>query len=269
MRGRDAEARKSLGRLTGLDSNSPDLLADIDEIKVNLETEKTLGTSTYLDCFKFSQNKIFFRTLTGIFIQAWQQLTGSEILFLFAVFDIRKTQRFVLAVNFIFYYGTTFFAHSGISNPFLVTVATGIVNVFMTLPGMYGIERFGRRRLLLIGAAGMSLCEFIIAIVGVTVSTSNLAGQRVLIAFVCIYIVSDYHWFRKASSNIWCARPSLHPPGAPLLGSLLAKYSPCRFVQRPCHFPLPATGFGTLPSVTPVSVILCQSVEDTLSDSDC
>lgn len=59
----------------------------------------------------------------------------------------------------------------------------------MTLPGMWGVERFGRRRLLLVGAAGMCICEFIIAIVGVTVSVQNLAGQKVLIAFVCIYIV--------------------------------------------------------------------------------
>jgi hypothetical protein len=36
----------------------------------------------------------------------------------------------------------------------------------------------------------MCICEFIVAIVGVTVSVENLAGQRVLIAFVCIYIVS-------------------------------------------------------------------------------
>lgn len=59
----------------------------------------------------------------------------------------------------------------------------------MTLPGIWGVERFGRRRLLLVGAAGMCVCEFIVAIVGVTISVENLAGQRVLIAFVCIYIV--------------------------------------------------------------------------------
>jgi len=58
----------------------------------------------------------------------------------------------------------------------------------MTLPGIWGVERFGRRRLLLIGAIGMCVCEYIVAIVGVTVSQNNLAGQRVLIAFVCIYI---------------------------------------------------------------------------------
>ena len=100
----------------------------------------------------------------------------------------------VSTVNFIFYYGTQFFKNAGIQNAFLISVATSIVNVFMTLPGLYGVERFGRRSLLLIGAAGMTICEFIVAIVGVTVSTSDIAGQRVLIAFVCIYIVSRvYH----------------------------------------------------------------------------
>jgi len=61
----------------------------------------------------------------------------------------------------------------------------------MTLPGIWGVERFGRRNLLLFGAVGMCICEFIVAIVGVTISVDNLAGQRVLIAFVCIYIVSE------------------------------------------------------------------------------
>ena len=58
----------------------------------------------------------------------------------------------------------------------------------MTLPGMWGVEKFGRRRLLMIGAIGMCICEFLIAVVGVTVSTENAAGQKVLVAFVCIYI---------------------------------------------------------------------------------
>lgn len=50
------------------------------------------------------------------------------------------------------------------------------------------VDRVGRRSMLLVGAAGMVVCEYIVAIVGVTISTENLAGQKVLIAFVCIYI---------------------------------------------------------------------------------
>ncbi|KAG5635147.1 hypothetical protein H0H81_012280 [Sphagnurus paluster] len=166
-RGRDADAAASLSRLTGYRPTDAETEAELDEIRSNLEAEMALGESSYADCFKFTKNRIALRTLTGIFIQAWQQLTG---------------------INFIFYYGTTFFKNSGISDPFLISIATNIVNVFMTLPGMWGVERFGRRRLLLVGAIGMCLCEYIVAIVGVTISVQNLAGQKVLIAFVCIYI---------------------------------------------------------------------------------
>jgi SP family sugar:H+ symporter-like MFS transporter len=120
-----------------------------------------------MDCFRASDNRILLRTLTGIFIQAWQQLTG---------------------VNFIFYFGTTFFTNAGIKNPFLISIATSTVNVGMTLPGIWGVERYGRRSLLLVGAVGMCICEFIIAIVGSTTSTSNHTAQSVAVAFVCIYI---------------------------------------------------------------------------------
>jgi len=64
----------------------------------------------------------------------------------------------------------------------------------MTIVGVQLIDRVGRRRLLLIGAAGMCICEYIVAIVGVTAgdigpdNSVNLVAQRVLIAFVCIYI---------------------------------------------------------------------------------
>jgi sugar porter (SP) family MFS transporter len=166
-RGRHEAAAHALGRLTGLPGSDPAVQAELNEISTNLEAERSLGESSYADCFKFNHNKIAWRTLTGIAIQGWQQLTG---------------------INFIFYYGTTFFKRAGISNPFLITIATNIVNVFMTLPGMWGVEKFGRRTLLLYGAAGMAICEFIVAIVGVTISTDNIAGQKVLIAFVCIYI---------------------------------------------------------------------------------
>jgi len=141
---------------------------ELADIRANLKMEEELEAGGYIDCFKIgSSNRIFMRVMTGIWLQAFQQLTG---------------------VNFIFYYGTTFFKNSGISNSFLVSVATNVVNVGMTIPGIYMIERVGRRNLLLIGAAGMCICEYIVAIVGVTVSTGNIAGQHVLIAFVCIYI---------------------------------------------------------------------------------
>lgn len=166
-RGREEAAAEALSRLLSASPHDPEVAAELNEIRANLRAEEELGESGYMDCFKFTHNKIFLRTMTGIWIQAWQQLTG---------------------INFIFYYGTTFFLRSGIKDPFVTSIATSVVNVGMTVPGIMLVDRAGRRSLLLIGAAGMLVCEFIVAIVGVSVSTSNTSGQKVLVAFVCIYI---------------------------------------------------------------------------------
>ncbi|CCO28405.1 putative glucose transporter rco-3 [Rhizoctonia solani AG-1 IB] len=166
-RGRDQDAQRALARLLSLHPEDPEVETELNDIRANLRAEEELGSGSYADCFKQGPNKILTRVMTGIFLQAWQQLTG---------------------INFIFYYGTTFFQNSGIRNPFLITIATNVVNVGMTVPGIYLVDKAGRRRLLLIGAAGMLICEFLVAIIGVTISVENQAGQKVLIAFVCIYI---------------------------------------------------------------------------------
>jgi len=166
-KGNDKKAAQSLGRLLGLSPDAPEVQQELDDIRANLEEERRIGETGYIDCFRPGPNKLPLRTLTGIFIQAWQQLTG---------------------INFIFYFGTSVFQKAGIKKPFLTTIATNIVNVFMTLPGMWGIERFGRRRLLLVGAIGMCICEFLVAIIGVTISVTNSSGQKALVALICIYI---------------------------------------------------------------------------------
>ncbi|KAH9940949.1 MFS monosaccharide transporter [Epithele typhae] len=168
-RGRIDDAKRSLSRLTSMPVDDPELLLEIEDIAASLKQEEEMGENSYLDCFKFTHNKIFLRTCTGILIQAWQQLTG---------------------INFIFYYGTTFFKNAGISDAFLISIATSIVNVFMTIPGMWGIDKFGRRPLLLYGAIVMCICEYLVAIVGVTISINNKSGQQALIALVCIYIAA-------------------------------------------------------------------------------
>jgi SP family sugar:H+ symporter-like MFS transporter len=84
-------------------------------------------------------------------------------------------------------YNTTFFQTVGLQNPFLISMITTAVNVCSTPISFYTIEKLGRRPLLIWGAVGMTICEFIIAIVG-TVAEDSKAASYVLIVFVCLFI---------------------------------------------------------------------------------
>jgi len=163
-KGNSERAARSLSKLRRLDVEHPALLEELAEITANHEYELSLGKATYIDCFKGNLGK---RLATGCLLQALQQLSG---------------------VNFIFYYGTSFFQNSGIKNPFVVSLITSCVNVGSTFPGLYLVEKWGRRNLLLFGAIGMAVCQFIVAITGTVAGIDNLAAQKALIAFVCIYI---------------------------------------------------------------------------------
>lgn len=87
----------------------------------------------------------------------------------------------------VFYYGTTFFKQVGIKNEFIISMITTIVNVVSTPISFWTIEKLGRRMLLIYGAVGMLVCEFIIAIVG-TVDEGSKAAGLCLIVFTCLYI---------------------------------------------------------------------------------
>ena len=164
---RDADAAQALSRLTSLPIDDSEVLLELEEIRLNLKHDEEFGSGTYRDCFRASDNRIRFRTLTGIFLLAFQQLSG---------------------INFFFFFGTTFFTSVGIRSPYLISIAISTINAGMTIPGIWGVERYGRRPLLLFGAIGTTVCEFVCAIVGSTTSQGNRSAQSAEVAFLCLYI---------------------------------------------------------------------------------
>ncbi|KAA8616584.1 ProP Permease of the major facilitator superfamily [Pyrenophora tritici-repentis] len=154
-KGRPEQAAKSLSTLRRLDVDDPSLVEELAEITANHEYEMSLGKASYFDCFRGNLGK---RLATGCLLQSLQQLTG---------------------VNFIFYYGTSFFQNSGIKNAFVVTMITSCVNVASTVPGLYLVEKWGRRNLLLFGAVGMAVCQFIVAITVAWVVTGEIFPLKV------------------------------------------------------------------------------------------
>jgi sugar porter (SP) family MFS transporter len=188
-KGNNEKARGVLSRLRGQPIDSPYIESELAEIVANAEYEKSLMPSntwfgSWAACFSgsvFQAKSNLRRTILGTSLQMMQQWTG---------------------VNFIFYYSTTFLKSTGaITDPFLTSMIFTIVNVCSTPISFYTVEKFGRRPLLIWGAFGMMICQFIIAIVGVTVGfnklTTNAAGETVAknisavntqVAFIAIFI---------------------------------------------------------------------------------
>jgi len=171
--GKPERAAKSLSKLRRLPEDHAAIIDELSEIQANHEYELTLGKSSYIDCFKGGIRK---RLLTGCLLQGLQQLTG---------------------INFIFYYGTQYFKNSGVTNPFVIQMITSAINTASTLPGLYAIDKWGRRPLLLWGAVGMTIAQLLVAVLGTTTTgqhadgslySENNAAQKASIAFVCIYI---------------------------------------------------------------------------------
>jgi SP family sugar:H+ symporter-like MFS transporter len=186
-KGRHEAAGLSLSRLRRLDITHPALIDELQEIVANHQYELTLGPDTYKDIFVGSPS-LGRRTFTGCGLQMLQQLTG---------------------INFIMYYSTTFFDGAGVSSPYLKSLIINIINVVSTFPGLYVIESWGRRRLLMIGAAGMACCQLLMA--SFTTAAGNQlkeASQTILITFSALNI-----FFFAASWGpvVWVVTSEIYP----------------------------------------------------------
>ena len=78
-KGNTEKARHNLARVLRADIDSAEVKADFAEIEANLRHEREVAQTSYLDCFRNGPGHNRARVLTGIFLQAWQQLTGINV----------------------------------------------------------------------------------------------------------------------------------------------------------------------------------------------
>ena len=193
-RGMVEKARKALCSLRGQPPDSEYVESELAEIVANEEYERALipaGSwfNGWANCFKGSvwkSNSNLRKTILGTSLQMMQQWTG---------------------VNFIFYYSTPFLQSTGaIGNVFLISLIFTLVNVCSTPISFFTVERLGRRPLLVWGALGMLICQFLVAIIGVSVGfnhthsigldatgspilrANNISAVNAQIAFIAIFI---------------------------------------------------------------------------------
>jgi sugar porter (SP) family MFS transporter len=182
--GGEADARIVLTRLRG-SAEAAD--AELAEIKKTIAEESQKAE-------KVSLRQLATGTLRPIFI------VGLLLVFF---------QNFV-GINTIIYYAPTLLVNVGFgaAGAILANVAIGAVNMLMTLPGMYLIDKAGRRPLLLYGALGMCLAMILLAVVNLAGLAKGPLVLVLTLVGITLYIASfSISW----GPVQWVALPELFP----------------------------------------------------------
>lgn len=136
-------AAKSIAKFHGVSTRHKVVRKQMIEMQEKLRIEQEGGQHSFFEVF--TGPRMLYRVILGMTIQALQQMTGA---------------------NFFLYYGVTIFSAVGLDNSFVTQIIFGSVNVICTFPGLYMVEKFGRRKCLMLGAAWMFICYMIFASLG-------------------------------------------------------------------------------------------------------
>lgn len=180
-----------MAQLNGVEPDSALIDAECNELDEQQKTEADAGKARLIEVF--TGPRMFYRTILGMTMMAGQQLTG---------------------VNFFFYFGTTVFRATGISNSYITAIILASVNVAATLIGLTFVEKVGRRKILIVGALWMAACFMVYTFVGTYAlnaadpSSTPVAGA-ILIVFTCLFICAfAVSW----GPIVWVVVSEMYPP---------------------------------------------------------
>ncbi|KAF2724271.1 sugar transporter [Polychaeton citri CBS 116435] len=138
--GRTEEAVEVLARIqAGGDQNDPLVVAEWEEIVTTLAAEREAAPGWR----KFVYNGMWKRTFAGFSVQAWQQLSGA---------------------NVMTYYVTYVFLMAGLEGN-INLISSGVqyaLFIVFTVCTFFFIDKTGRRPLLIYGATAMGICHFVV-----------------------------------------------------------------------------------------------------------
>lgn len=146
MIGKDEKALDVLSKINGI-AKAKEILVDIKNTAA-VKTEKL---------FTYGVMVIFI----GIMLSVFQQAIG---------------------INAVLYYAPRIYSDMGLSDPMMVTVITGTINLALTCVAIFTVEKLGRKPLLVTGSLGMAIGAF-----GVALTFGNPAMSALCMASIMLY----------------------------------------------------------------------------------
>ncbi|KAJ5734517.1 hypothetical protein N7533_012920 [Penicillium manginii] len=187
MKDREEEARATLVRIRQVSENSPCIESELLEIKAaaifdnetsdllypNANTNIQLTIERYKALFTVGHLRR--RLVIACTMQVIQQFTG---------------------INAIIYYAPQIFRNIGLSGnsvDLLATGVIGVVNFLSTIPAIMYMDRWGRRKVLIIGGIGMGISQLIVGTIYAVYKdswASHKSAGWAAASFVWIYIAN-------------------------------------------------------------------------------
>lgn len=189
-KGRDSEALEALAKLRQLPTTDPRVQHEWYDIRTEVAVQKELLQEKHphlMDGSKKSDIKLEFAQWLDLFKPGCWRRTMVGVICMFL-------QQFV-GINALIYYSPTLFETMGL-NYDMQLVMSGVLNVCQLLgvaTSIYTMDRFGRRKLLLWGSAGMAIAHIVISgLVGKYSSDwpSHTAEGWVSVAFLLFYMIA-------------------------------------------------------------------------------
>jgi len=169
--GRSVEGLAVIARLRQKPEESEAVQNEYKEIVRSVDEERDIGEGSWVQLF--TDPAVRYRTFLGVMLQFFQQWTG---------------------INIILYFGADLFTALGFSFTMAVIgfpLINAAVNMVATLPGMWLIEKTGRKALLVVGGFGMGVSLILVCIFGQIGKNNNTLGQLGIgaIVFVLVFVV--------------------------------------------------------------------------------
>ena len=179
--GREAEARQTLIRIRLVAEMAEEELIEIRQSVQ--QCEDISATQSLLLLFSDKYNRRLL--LVGVTIMMLSQLCG---------------------MNAFMYYGVIIFGSLGLP-AYTLNTAIGLVNVLSTLPGMWAMDRHGRKKLLSLSAGSMLAACCVTAVMG-TISGSNPVIQSTVdfvVVLAAVFFVFSFAYGWGPVSWVYCA----------------------------------------------------------------
>ncbi|CEH17295.1 quinate permease [Ceraceosorus bombacis] len=214
-RGREEEAVRNLEKIRKLPASDPYLVDELALCRESIRAEREVVGASFWGPIRytFGQSKLRYRMLIASSLFAFQNGTG---------------------INAINYYSPTVFRALGLTGTSTALLTTGVFGIIKGLGSvvwiLWLIEQLGRRKILMGGAFGGSICMFWIAIyiavskVGTPGHTSgelSAGGRSALAAFYLWTLFYGSTW----NGTPWCYSAEMFPTASRSVGMTIAAAS--------------------------------------------